>query len=100
MVRKIVWSLQAQQDRKNILAYWKNRNKSNQYSKKLNKLFNDAVHLINAVPQVGRLTSNKTSRIKVVRDYLLVYEIAETTLHVLAIWDGRQDPAKFEERLK
>ncbi len=100
MARKIIWSLQAQQDRKEIFAYWNNRNKSTQYSKKLNRLFNNAIHLINAVPQIGRPANNKSVRIKIVRDYLLVYEFTETILYILAIWDGRQDPNKLEERLK
>jgi plasmid stabilization system protein ParE len=36
MVEKIIWSLKAQEDRKQILNYWINRNKSTYYRVKLN----------------------------------------------------------------
>lgn len=46
MARRIVWVFQAQNDRKEILAYWKEKNKSVSYSKKLDKLFREALKLI------------------------------------------------------
>lgn len=46
MVKQVVWSVQAQNDRKQILEYWRLRNKSNTYSKKLNQLFKDSIKLI------------------------------------------------------
>lgn len=35
MARKVKWTIKAQQERKDILQYWVNRNKSSTYSKKL-----------------------------------------------------------------
>ena len=46
MAKEIIWSETAQKDRKEILLYWKNRNKSSTYSKKLNILFDDAAEII------------------------------------------------------
>ncbi len=37
--RKIVWSLQARNNRVQILEFWFEHNKSIEYSKKLNNLF-------------------------------------------------------------
>jgi len=50
MAKQIIWSLTAQLDRKEILLYWINRNKSRTYSKKLNKLFIEAIQLIAEFP--------------------------------------------------
>jgi addiction module RelE/StbE family toxin len=100
MVRKVIWSERALSDRREILTYWKNRNKSNRYSKKLNGLFRSAIQLIREHPQIGRPTSDKESRIKIVKDYLLIYDITETAIHILLIWDTRQDPDKLKEALK
>jgi addiction module RelE/StbE family toxin len=100
MVRKVIWSEKASSDRREILTYWRNRNKSNLYSKKLNGLFKSAIQLIKEHPLIGRPTSDKQARVKIVRDYLLIYEIAEKAIHVLLIWDTRQYPDKLKEFLK
>jgi addiction module RelE/StbE family toxin len=100
MVRKVIWSEKALSDRREILAYWRNRNKSNRYSKKLNGLFKSAIQLIKEHPQIGRPTSDKQARIKIIRDYLLIYEITESAIHILLVWDTRQDPEKLKEILK
>lgn len=54
MAKKIIWSLTAQIDRKEILSYWIDRNKSSAYSKKLNLLFNDAAKIIAKLPNIGK----------------------------------------------
>jgi len=100
MAKQVVWSLRAQDDRKNILSYWRQRNKSNTYSKKLNLLFKEAVNTIRDFPKIGKLTDDRNARIKVVRDYLIIYEETETTIYILTVWDGRQDPAELEKVLR
>jgi addiction module RelE/StbE family toxin len=100
MAKQVVWSLRAQDDRKNILSYWRQRNKSNTYSKKLNLYFKEAVNTIRDFPQIGKLTDDRNARIKVVRDYLIIYEETETTIYILTVWDGRQDPAELVKVLR
>ncbi len=75
MAPRIIWSYRAQSDRKAIFNYWNKRNKSNSYSKKLNRLFKVAVKLIAEYPEIGKPTDVKDVRIKVVKDYLIFYEI-------------------------
>jgi hypothetical protein len=41
MVKQIRWTEGAQFDRKEIFQYWNARNKTNNYSKKLNQLFKE-----------------------------------------------------------
>lgn len=92
MVKQVVWSVQAQNDRKQILEYWRLRNKSNTYSKKLNQLFKDSIKLIQEFPQIGRPTDDSKARIKIVRDYLIFYEETASNINILTIWDSRQNP--------
>jgi addiction module RelE/StbE family toxin len=92
MVRRVIWAANAQFDRKEILNYWNNRNKSNAYSKKLNELFVKALSIIKKHPNIGMQTSFKNVRIKVVKDYYLIYEYNESEIAVLAIWDTNQNP--------
>lgn len=100
MAKQVVWSLRAQTDRKEILKYWLVRNKSNAYSKKLNQLFKESVKIIVDFPQIGKLTDETNIRIKIVKDYLLIYEDAETQIFILTIWDSRQNPDNLNKILK
>lgn len=100
MVKQVIWSLRAQEDRKNILNYWRQRNGSITYSKKLNYLFKEAVRIIKDFPQVGKLTDQKNVRMKIVRDYFIIYEDTGTTIYILTIWDSRQNPKKLDNILK
>lgn len=99
MARRVIWVLQAQKDRKEILAYWKDRNKSVAYSKKLDKLFREALQLIAKYPFIGKPTNKKNIRIKIVRNYFLIYEITAKEIVVLRIWDSRQNPKKIESTI-
>lgn len=73
MVKQIIWSRKAQTYRKEIFNYWNKKNKSNRYSKKLNELFKEAVRLIAEYPEIGKSTDDKNARIKIFRDYELVF---------------------------
>ncbi len=100
MAKQIVWSLKAQNDRKEILNYWRIRNKSNEYSKKLNGLFKEAIKLISDYPDIGKITENGKARIKIVGDYFIVYELEKEKILLLTIWDSRQNPEKLKKTLK
>jgi plasmid stabilization system protein ParE len=100
MVKQIIWSQRAQDDRKQILEYWRNRNKSNTYSKKLDKRFREALNIIRDYSQIGKQTDDQKARIKIVKDYLLIYEETEDAIILLTIWDSRQDPEKLKKILK
>lgn len=99
MVKRVVWTFRAQQDRKQILSYWRLRNKSSVYSKKLSRLFKEAIKIISDYPQIGKRTDDQQLRIKIVRDYLIIYEVTDETLYILTIWDNRQDPKELEKIL-
>lgn len=100
MVRRIVWSKRAQNDRIEILRYWKNRTQSNKYSRKLNRLFVTALNLIAQYPEIGRQTNDEEIRIKVVRDYLIIYEISTNEkIQVLTIWSSKQNPKRLKNLL-
>ena len=100
MAKEIVWSLRAQNNRKEIFTYWNNRNKSNLYSLKLNSLFIDAANLIAKFPKIGKPTGYKETRVKLVRDYLMIYKEEDTFVSIVTIWDGRQNPLKLEKILR
>jgi len=100
MVKQVIWSIKAQNDRKEILQYWINRNKSTEYSKKLFNLFQEAVKLLVKHPTIGSPTEFGSVRSKIVRDYQIFYRDSADAIHILAIWDSRQDPEKLKENFE
>jgi toxin YoeB len=96
MAKKVVWSLRAQNDRKKIFSYWNKRNKSNNYSIRLNRLFIEATKAISDYPKIGKITERENIRIKIVRDYLIVYKELENKIEVLTIFRSHQNPAKLK----
>ena len=93
MARQIIWSIRAQEDRKAIFSYWNKRNGTNFYSKKLNRLFNEACRLLSDHPNIGRNSVLENVKVKVVRDYLMIYEVTDLAIIVHTIWDSRRNPA-------
>lgn len=96
MVKRIIWSPTAKDDRIEILKYWHIHNGSKAYSQKLNKLFSFTVRLISQNPSLGRPTNFGNARIAIVKDYLILYELAENSLNILKIWDTRRNPEQFK----
>jgi toxin YoeB len=95
MVRQVIWSEKAQKDRITIFTYWNNRNGSFIYSKKLNELIKESLKLISKHPLIGQLTQKENVRVKILRDYLIIYEVTIGEIIVLSLWDCRQNPKEL-----
>lgn len=89
--RKINWTEKANFERKEILDYWIRRNKSKNYSIKLNKLFVETMKQVAESPTIGRKTEFENVRVKIVRDYLLFYRYDPKQVKVLTVWDGSRE---------
>ncbi|MCX6351686.1 MAG: type II toxin-antitoxin system RelE/ParE family toxin, partial [Bacteroidetes bacterium] len=83
MVRVVIWSAEAQKNRVEILSFWNNHNKSNLYSKSLNRLFVHAVRMIAKNPELGKKTEMENVRLKIVRNYYIIYRISEKIIEIL-----------------
>ncbi len=100
MAKKIIWTSKALVDYRKILIYWKERNKSSAYSLKLSYLIDEALRLVAINPEIGRKADNGNARVKIVRDYHIIYEDEPESITVLMIWDNRRDPDQFGKQLK
>jgi plasmid stabilization system protein ParE len=96
MLREIVWSRRAIQENIEILEYWINRNKSDSYSIKLDKLFKENINLVASIPELGKPTDFPFVRIKIIRDYFIYYRIKPNAIEILSVWDSRRNPQKFK----
>ncbi len=75
-----------------ILKYWKSRNKSARYSKKLNTLFKKAIRQLIQFPESAPLSDFEGIRVKIVGNYLILHEVLDESIYILRIWDSRRDP--------
>ncbi len=100
MARLIIWTQRAQKERIEISKYWISRTNSIFYSKKLNELLKDSLRLISKYPSIGKLTDKENIRVKVLRNFLIFYEITENEIVVLSLWDCRQNPEDLTKIIK
>lgn len=98
MAYKIVWTEKANTERLHILEFWIENNKSKIYSLKLNKLFISAIRDLSKRPNIGRKTEFENIQVKIVRDYLIFYEIIKKEIVILSVWDGRRDKKSLKIR--
>lgn len=95
MVRRLIWSIEARNSRKNIFEFWNNHIKSKSYSNKLNTLFNDHLKTVVKFPELGNSTSKEDTKYVISSHFKILYKIAPNEIIVLDIWDTRQNPHKF-----
>jgi|APTNR8051073442_1049403.scaffolds.fasta_scaffold01766_8 toxin YoeB len=96
MARQIVWSVPAERDRKDILAYWNERNGSPTYGLKLFGRINTALGRLLKNPFMGRPSDIPDIRVVLVEDPLLFYEVLSDAILVHHICHGKRDLSKLE----
>lgn len=96
MAKKIVWTQTSIQDRFKIYEFWLNKNKSDLYSEKLEKLFKEATKLLAEFPEIGTQTDFNEVRVKVVRDYKIFYLNLKDSIQIIRVWGTRQNPDDLE----
>lgn len=92
MARQIIWTNRAQNERIQILTFLNIHNKSTRYSVGLNNQILESLKLISKYPFIGKPTKIKNVRVKVLKNYHLIYEITSRYIVVLSLWDCRQKP--------
>jgi plasmid stabilization system protein ParE len=97
MAYSIVWTAKAANDKISILKYWIHHNKSTLYSIKLNDIIDEAVEFLAIYPLAGKMLFPEDNiRVKIVKDYWLLYTVENSCIVVLRLWDARQNPKKIK----
>ncbi|MDQ3682380.1 MAG: type II toxin-antitoxin system RelE/ParE family toxin [Bacteroidota bacterium] len=60
-------------------------------------LFKKAIQLVASHPHIGRKTDVENIRVKLLRDYRIVYEEPENRIEILTVWDNRRNPDELEK---
>ena len=90
--RKIIWSHRALKDLTDILDFFYKRNGNKTYSRKLNSKIRKSIRLLIKHPELGISTDIQNVRNLIIGDYMIFYEINDTTILINTIWDTRQNP--------
>lgn len=89
--KKIIWSSRANDELRIVLNYYNKRNKSTVYSMKILDEVDKLTRFLAHNEFLGRLTTNKLTRVIPMKTYLIFYEIHQNYIHIVSFWDNRQD---------
>ncbi|WP_439130554.1 type II toxin-antitoxin system RelE/ParE family toxin [Polaribacter sp.] len=89
--KQIIWSSKAKIQLKKILEFYNKRNGNTNYSLKLIAEIEELTKTLSKSEFIGRLTSNKKTRVIPMKVYLIFYEINNNNIEILSFWDNRQD---------
>lgn len=89
--KEIVWSDLAEIQLQTVLEFYFERNGNANYSLKLLEQVEDVLKTISHSELIGRLTSNKFTRVFPFKTYLMFYEVNNDRIEIVAFWDNRQD---------
>jgi hypothetical protein len=98
--RKIVWTETAVKQRRLVLKYWTDRNKSNLYAIKLIKVIASHLHIISKSPAAFKETEIPNIREAAMGHFSLYYKFTTDEIIVMAFWDNRQEPHKLLALIK
>jgi plasmid stabilization system protein ParE len=98
--KKIVWTETASRQRRQVLKYWTERNKSAAYAIKLIKITKDRLKTISKNPGTNKKTEFADTRVAAMGHFSIFYKEEKEQIIVTAFWDNRQDPKKLLELLK
>ena len=93
--RKIVWTETAAKQRREILRYWTERNKSTSYAEKLIEIIAKHLKVISKNPEAYKESQIDEVRESAMGHFSLYYKISSNHIIVMAFWDNRQDPKKL-----
>ncbi len=100
MVRlTIYWTQTAINQRNYIFNYWNNRNKSFEYSKKLNISIKERTSLLKSNPKLGKKTEFNNTRVISLGHYSIFYRNENSNIYIMSFWDNRQNPTKLYKHL-
>ena len=89
--KEIIWSDLAKLEFSNVLEFYVLRNGNSDYSLKIIEEVEDLLETLSTNEFIGRLTSNKITRVIPMKVYLIFYEINSNQIEILSFWDNRQD---------
>lgn len=89
--KKIIWSVRAKHELNRTLVFYNDRNGTPEYSIQILDKVEALTKTLSKSHFIGRLTSDKVTRVIPFKVFLLFYEIKSKQIEIMAFWDNRQD---------
>jgi len=93
--RTVVWTETAAKQRREILRYWVERNKTTTYAEKLIKLTSEQIKIILTNPRLFKSSDFPDTYVSALGHFSIYYKFTKDLLIITAFWDNRQDPKKL-----
>ncbi len=90
--KEVVWADSTKLQLSTVLEFYFFRNGNADYSLKLVDEVDDLLKTLSKSEFIGRLTSNKFTRVIVMDVFLIYYEISGEKIEIVSFRDNRQDP--------
>jgi len=90
--RTLRWTLKAEDELLEILAYYRVRNDNSEYGDKLVLKFHERMGYVVANPYSGQPAPKKGFRYVIVYPFQLFYYVAKKEVVVASVWDARRNP--------
>jgi len=94
-VNSIFWTRKAIQQRNYVFDYWNKRNRSLNYSKKLNSAIKERIILLKFNSKLGKKSNFKDTRVISLKHYSILYKIESSKIIITGFWDNRQSDKKL-----
>jgi toxin YoeB len=99
MAKRVVWTLTAKKQRKDILEFWHKKTGNKKYSLKTSKFIRRKIKILSKYNYLGKPTDFNNVRVISDGNYSIFYRLTSTKLFISIIWDNRQDPEKIKKYL-
>lgn len=97
--RSVIWTNTAAKQRRVVLEYWLNRNRSAEYPKRLIELIAERISVLSQFPESGKQTEIENVRVAAMGHFSIFYSFDENSIFIKAFWDNRQDPNRLMKLL-
>ncbi len=97
--KEIVWTITAAKQRRAILEFWNNNNKSIKYAEKLILRIKNRLDTLVKFPFSGKKTAFQNTLVTSLGHYSIFYQVKKNTIIVTGFWDNRQDPKRLYDLL-
>ena len=100
MAKKVVWTITAKNQRREILEYWVKRNGNKSYSRRISAKIRNRIKYLAEFNYLGKPTDFKDNRVTAAGHFSIFYKILEDRIIITSIWDNRQDPDDLQKVLE
>ncbi|SFH96561.1 type II toxin-antitoxin system RelE/ParE family toxin [Halpernia frigidisoli] len=94
-MRKVNWTIEAEEQYLKTIAFWIENNKSTSYSEKIIEEVIYTESLLIENPLIGIIvenTNNEVRRVLVLKNYSLYYRLDSDVIEIISFWANKMNP--------